>query len=521
MTNYPRQMYDQLLEQTEKAERLKQENQELRQEVKRLGHELSAFTESLEARIEAAVQKATQMLTEQIVKQDKIIRAQGEEIVRLKAIINKDSGNSSKPPSSNGFKKVITNSREPSGKRPGGQKGHPGCSLSKPENWEELKELGLAQVEDHTTGSGAYESRYVVDIDISVRWTEHRYPRGAKELQGMPPVTYGERLQALAILLAEEEYVGQARVCEFIEAIAEGKVHPSEGWLNGVIQRFSGRLDGELAKIEEDLLNGLVMHTDETPMKTTEWVEPGNGKEPAKLEKSQKTSELAYMRVHSNAHATLLTVNRHKDMDGVIRDGILTRFLGILSHDHDRKYYNYGSEHATCGEHLMRDLKGIADSYSCAWPKEMRSFMNEMNEYKKADMKGKTSLPTRCAPKQFEVFSKRYDALLAQGEIAKEKTDNQYAKDELRKMLERLRCYKDAYLLFMKNYSAPFTNNLAERDLRPCKGKQKMSGCFRSWAGIVAFARIRSFFSTVRKRKLNIMDAALSVIRGNPVLARA
>jgi hypothetical protein len=513
-------MYNQLLEQTEKAERLKQENQKLCQEVKHLGHELIAFTQSLQARIEAAVQKATQPLTEHIVEQEKIIKAQAEEIVRLKAIINKDSGNSSKPPSSNGFKKVITNSREPTGKRPGGQKGHPGRSLSKPENWEELKELGLAQVEDHTDGSRVYESRYVVDIDISVKWTEHRYPRGAKELQRMPPITYGERLQALAILLAEEEYVGQERVCEFIQAITEGKVHPSQGWLNGVIQRFSGRLDGELAKIEEDLLNGLVMHTDETPMKTTEWAEPGDGNEPAKLEKSSKTSEKAYMRVHSNTQTTLLTVNRHKDMEGVVQDGILPRFHGILSHDHDIKYYNYGSEHATCGEHLMRELKGIAASYGCVWPKEMRSFMNEMNEYKKADIAGKTIPPAGCPSKQFMVFSERYDALLELGAIAKEKTDNQYAKDELRKILERLRCYKNAYLLFMKNYSAPFTNNQAQRDLRPCKGKQKISGCFRSWAGIGAYARIRSFFSTVRKRKLNIMDALLNIIRGNPVLIR-
>ena len=218
---------------------------------------------------------------------------------------------------------MIANSRERSGKKPGGQKGHPGRSLCKPENWEELKELGLAQIKDHTDGSEAYESRYVVDIEISVKWTEHRYPRGAEELQGMPPVAYGERLQALALLLSEEEYVGQERVCDFIQALTDGRIHLSEGWLNGVIQRFSGRLDGELAKIEEDLLNKGVMHTDETPMKATEWMEPEKGTEPAKLEKSHKTSELVYMRVHSNSSATLFTVNRHKDMEGVARDGIL------------------------------------------------------------------------------------------------------------------------------------------------------------------------------------------------------
>ena len=108
--------------------------------------------------------------------------------------------------------------------------------------------------------------------------------------------------------------------------------------------------------------------------------------------------------------------------------------------------------------------------------------------------------------------------LLAKGADEKAKTDNKYAKDELRKMLERLRCYKDSYLLFMKDYSAPFINNLTERDLRPNKIKQKISGCFRSWAGIVAFARIRSFSSTVRKRNLGLLASFVNVLRGNSAL---
>ena len=521
MTNYPRQMYKQLQEQTEKSERLEQENAGLRQEVKNLRREISVLVSSIDARIEAAVGRATKPLMEANGEKDKVIKAQGEEIVRLKGVINKDSGNSSKPPSSNGYKKVIANSRERSGKKPGGQRGRIGCSLCKPNNWEELERQGTVTILDHTDGRERYESRYVVDIDISVKWTEHRYPKGAKELREMPPIGYGERLQALAIMLAEEEYVGQERVCELIGEMTEGEVHPSEGWLNGVIRRFSVRLDGELAKIEEALLNGPVMNTDEAPMKTTEWMEPGEAEageaKAGKLERSEKTSEAAYMRVHSNERATRITVNRHKDMSGVERDGILTRFHGILSHDHDKKYYNYGSEHATCGAHLMRELKGIADNYGCAWPLEMRSFMREMNQYKQADMAGKLSPPAGCAPEKFTEFSTRYDALLDQGADAKERVDNRYAKDDLRKMLDRLRCYKDSYLLFMKNYSAPFTNNLAERDLRPCKGKQKISGCFRSWAGIVAFSRIRSFISTARKRNLHILPAISLVISGTPV----
>ena len=518
MTNYPKQMYKQLLEETAKAEKLAQENRELQQEVNRLERKIVMLEENLDAKIEAAIQKATKPLIEQNNQNEKIINAQRDEIVRLKAVINKDSSNSSKPPSSNGFKKVIANSREQSGKKTGGQKGHPGRSLCKPKNWDELIRNGTARVEDHTNGNRAYESRYVVDINISVQWTEHRYSRGSKELHGIPPIRYGERLQALALLLSEEEYVGQERVCEFIQILSGGQIHLSEGWLNKVIQRFSGRLEGELTKITEDLLNGTVIYTDETPMKTTEWMEPKKGSDTATLIKSQKTSEMSYIRVHSNEHTTLFTVNRHKDMEGVKRDGILTKSHGIISHDHDKKYYHYGNGHATCNGHLGRELKGISDHYQCTWAKEMRSFMNEMNAYKKVDQEGKTPPPYGCDPKQFEIFSERYDALLNRGILVNEKVTNKYGKNELRKILKRLRSYKDAYLLFLKNYEAPFTNNLAERDLRPCKNKQKISGCFRSWSGIVAFARIRSFTSTVRKRNLNMTDAIISVIRGIPVL---
>jgi transposase len=75
---------------------------------------------------------------------------------------------------------------------------------------------------------------------------------------------------------------------------------------------------------------------------------------------------------------------------------------------------------------------------------------------------------------------------------------------QFRKMLARLRDYKDAYLLFIRDYNAPFTNNLAERDLRPCKTRQKISGCFRTWKGISDFAKIRSVISTWKKQKSDL-----------------
>jgi transposase len=77
-------------------------------------------------------------------------------------------------------------------------------------------------------------------------------------------------------------------------------------------------------------------------------------------------------------------------------------------------------------------------------------------------------------------------------------------------MLKRLHDYKTAYMQFMNNYEVPFTNNQAERDLLMCKTKQKVSGCFRSWRGLEAFAAIGSYFSTLKKSSLNLIDSVLS-----------
>jgi transposase len=74
----------------------------------------------------------------------------------------------------------------------------------------------------------------------------------------------------------------------------------------------------------------------------------------------------------------------------------------------------------------------------------------------------------------------------------------------------------------MNNYEAPFTNNQAERDLRMCKTKQKVSGCFRSWRGLEAFAAIGSYFSTLKKSSLNLINSVLSKLKFDPtVLYRA
>jgi len=139
-----------------------------------------------------------------------------------------------------------------------------------------------------------------------------------------------------------------------------------------------------------------------------------------------------------------------------------------------------------------------------------------MNQQKNEDVhRGKTA----CEPNVLRLFEERYDQWLQSGkrQLAS-MPPKSFGYDELRRIINRLEKYKDNYLLFIRNYDAPFTNNQAERDLRHCKTKQKVSGCFRSWQGVLDYCKIRSLLATAKKRGENLLEA-LSCALSLPVSA--
>lgn len=79
-------------------------------------------------------------------------------------------------------------------------------------------------------------------------------------------------------------------------------------------------------------------------------------------------------------------------------------------------------------------------------------------------------------------------------------------------LLIRFRKFKDDVLRFVLDRDVPFTNNLAERDVRMMKVKQKISGGFRTHKGALTFCRARGFISSMRKRQISIFQAIQSVI---------
>lgn len=473
-------------------------------------------TEIIQEQISTAAEKKVAEMTAPLL--EKLDKASSE-IDRLKAQINKTSDNSSKPPSTDGFKK-IPNSREKSNRSRGGQRGHTGHRLALPENIDELLAAGLVkkQLVDHTNGSGEYISRYTVDVETITIVTEHRFAPDAKIPKGMyNEVSYGDNIKAMTVMLISEGIIAEQRMSDLLSSLTHNVVNISPATEESFMQNFANLLvsRGELNAIRQDLLNGDVMCTDDTPMSTSqtiEYLENGD----YVLREAKNTSFTATVRTHSNDRSTLYTVNPRKDNEGIIRDDILPHFFGILSHDDEAKFYNYGTKHATCGAHLSRDLKGLQDLYCIPWAGSMRSHMSKMNAYKNKDLKNNVK---SCNSEQLKLFERQYDELVQKGrdELAQMKNDD-WRYNELRKMLNRVTELKDCYLLFIRDYRAPFTSNLAERDLRYEKTKKKVSGPFRSWSGIVRHVKIRSFISTIKKRKFDLFAAISSVIQGISVL---
>jgi len=436
-------------------------------------------------------------------------------IEAMRASLNKNSKNSSKPPSTDGLRK-IPNNREKTGKKPGGVEWHEGHHIQMPEGYQELIAKGLAiyELEDHTNGSEEYVSKWVIDIKVMPVFIEHRFKEGEVPKKYYNNITYGEEIKALTIGLTDDGMVSSEKLSEFFSSITDGVVHPTKAALLGFQTELAERLAPEIDEIKEDLHEAPIMCVDESPMKTTQTVVHKEGVEDVYKEAQGKTFKVC-TRTYSTPESTLYTVNPQKDLKGVERDGILPEYTGTLGHDHDIKLYNFGDRHFECNVHPCRELKGLAEQ-GIEWAGKMRDFLLNANEYKNNDIsKGIEA----CDPVILVQFEDRYIELLLEGWSEYDQLDEKsYGAKKLKPMLHRLSDYSNEHLLFLHDYNVPFSNNLAERDLRAEKTKEKVSGCFRSWQGIEGFMTIRSFISTVKKRGLNLIGSLRAVFKGERVL---
>lgn len=437
----------------------------------------------------------------------------------LKARLGLNSKNSSKPPSSDGYKKPKPkNRRVRSGKKPGGQKGHRGSNMKIPHEPDEVQKhlpekcqncphLGECQQNDNFSCA---ESRFVVDVTITTKVTEHQTlkptmcPYEQSDLTADFPddvkahVQYGDSVTALAVLLNTYGAVSYDRIKEILNSLAGTSI--STGTIVSMLKRCSEKVEPALQEVKEQLKQNDVNHFDETGIRvngTTQWVHNS-----------------------SSADSTYQTVHEKRGQAGIDHNGVLVGYTGTAVHDCWGPYWKYpDATHAVCGAHLLRELEGIQEMYpSHTWAGEFASLLIRMKHQKEKDLENGKD---RASPYHLHKFSREYDRIikLANSECPPppkptEAKRGRQKKGKERCLIERLIDYRGEVTLFFRNYASPFDNNQAERDQRNCKTKIKVSGCFRSKEGAQGYLNISSFLSTAKKRGINAFNAIKSALAG-------
>lgn len=503
--NYEKSVFNQLMEFQEKLEAMQQEQKKDRKERKRLEKEVGSLCREnagLREKVTGLEQKCQALEEENTAlrKENRLLKDDNE---RMKRTLSNDSTNSSTPPSQEPPWKAPNsyNGRKPSRKKPGAQPGHKGRNLSKKEVEEKIRE-GVYEHRTETIGtpSGDYITRYRLDLAVRPVATEVRIYADSDGKYHVPSglkaeVTYGETIQAMAAFLYSEGIVANDRICTFLNSISGDSLSISTGSVYGFCRKFAGMCSAETAAIEQGLLNAHEICTDATPVKT-------EGKQ-------------TYIRNFSTGDNVLYCSSEKKDLKTLEGFPVLKGFTGVFTHDHETALYHFGTGHAECNVHMARYLQKNTEETGNKWSNDMRCFLNGMDHARNVQIRlGKDHFDAE----KLEGYRRRYDEIIARGEEQNKGTRGRVAKKEEKALLKRLKKYKRNHLLFLEDFQVHFSNNMSEKDLRICKGRQKMAGGFRTASGREMYCEIASFIETVKRRKLNIFQSIKDLMKGTPVI---
>lgn len=458
-------------------------------------------------------------LREQIVKLTAIVQAQNERVKKLEDQVAKNSRNSGKPPSSDGLKKKPRSLREKGKRKTGGQEGHEGRTLKMVEvpDYEMLHavttcsecQANLEEVEVERI-----EKRQVFDIpEVHIEVTEHqgevkccpncrvqvkaRFPEGVERA-----VQYGPRIQAQATYLTNYQLLPLARTCELFGDFYGHQ--PSEAFILTANEAVHTQLEAPLAQIYDDLVQADVIHNDETGLRVE--------------------GKLNWLHVASTPTLTYYGIHQKRGQEAMHAIGILPQFKGISMHDGLASYRQFEQcQHALCNAHHLRELRFVFEQHKQSWAEEMATLLCAAKREVEACKPDQNSLPLARLTHYYE----HYDALLQQGFAVnpppqtpppENKKRGRKKQSAPKNLLDRLQKHKSQTLAFIADFRVPFDNNLAERDVRMMKVKQKISGTFRTRRGAEIFCDIRSYISTVRKQGHNVIEALYQALVQRPFM---
>jgi transposase len=443
-----------------------------------------------------------------------------ERLARLERAVSRNSGNSGMPPSADdlpGRKAPEPRPGRGDGKRKQGkQPGAAGAHLAWSEDPDDRKPLfpegscscgrNLADADD----LGVVASHQLMDTPavtaVLTQYDEHAVACGCGRVHAAAApagagaagtVSYGPNLQAWCVFLLVMHHVPVERCAGIIEALTGTR--PSDGFVHSMIARAAKAVRAVSMLIRALVITASVLCADETPIR----VGPGP--------KTRKK----YLLV---ACTSLLTYFFLGDRSMKSFDAFVFPDLSGVVLVHDR-YQNYDAIpavlHQLCCQHLLRDLEDAAQSYPDAiWPGQaaeaLRGLIHAANT---ARGKGLAAVPDDDMAADLVLFRNAVRVGLSEirpvpGAKAKQKPG--------RMLLECLSGREADVLRFLGDLRIPPTSNQAERDLRPSKTQQKISGRLRSETATRNRYAIRGYLETARKHGADVMTAIRDALTGNP-----
>jgi transposase len=437
------------------------------------------------------------------------------ENAELKRQLGQNSQNSSRPPSSDSpFAKPAPRSlRGRSGRKPGGQQGHPGSTLAQVADPNER----LRHEPGPCCGCGAdlsgapevgMERRQVFDLPpMTVRVSEHQLiarrcrcgvttcgvaPQGVTA-----PVQYGPRITAIILYLYVGQFLSKKRTAQALAELFGTPV--SQGTVATMTQRATAGLDEFLGVVVDRIAEAPVAGFDETGLRVA--------------------GALHWVHCARTDKYTLITCHRRRGRAGIDDAGVLGRFRGVAVHDAWAPYDTYlDVDHQLCCAHALRELQGVTDTTppeaDWCWAGQAADALVTIQQLvAEAINSGADILDVDALDKQVRLYRSA-----AQIGITSTAARADPVMGKHNALAHRLLNRQDDYLRFTTDWQIPADNNGSERDIRMIKLRQKVSGCLRTLTGAKQFCAIRSYLSTAAKHGRHFFDTLVMLAEGRPWL---
>jgi transposase len=452
------------------------------------------------------------------------LRAQNTELstrlARLERLISRNSKNSGTPPSKDDDLGRTPPADEPRPKADGDdeprargkQRGAPGAQLA----WTPQPDTTLDHLPEGVCACGAdltaaedlgvYSQHQQVDVPlVTAQVTQHNQHAAlcgcgrlhvAQRPEGVPDTTvsFGPNLVSWCVYLMVVHAVPVARCADLVQALTGAR--PSDGFVHGLIGRAAAAVAETNKMIRTLLTLAHVVACDETPLRVG----------PRRVKK--------HLLVACTELYTWYLLGE-RDLD-TFKAFVLPDLTGVVVHD---RYQNYDSKvfghlvHQLCCQHLIRDCEDAKQTYPKAhWPVQIQQALRDLiHQGNLARAEGLPAIPDHIAAPYINAFS--HGVRVGLSDVPRVPGRKQLPH---RALLEDLRDREGDILRFTTDLRIPPTSNQAERDVRPAKTQQKISGRLTSEKATQNRYAVRGYVSTVVKHGADVMAAVRDAILGRP-----